>query len=191
MKYLVTCVAVAFLLIQTSCSTQRAIASYRGAGDIVAMPDGGFWQGGGGYEVRFPRVRLDHPTHLTYHFTGLPKVAWHADVYFAIEGPQQLEWRNDGSHPKPPFIDDLTGTLALTLRDADGHVVLEYNHKLSEFIWSGGSGTQWLYDLSKLGFTANPRASYTLDVSIEPGAVLKDYEGYVLFTSGGHEGVSI
>jgi hypothetical protein len=191
MKYLFASVGLVVLLFQTSCSTQRAISNYWGDGEIVAMPDGGFWQGGGGYEVRFKRVRLDHPIDLTFHFHGLPKNGWRKEIYFAIEGPQQLEWRNAGSHAKPPFIEDLRGTLALTLKDEDGHVILEYKHKLSEFIWSGGSGAQWLYDLSKVYFISDSRKKYVLEVSIDPDTVLKDYEGYVLIRSGGHEGISI
>ncbi len=155
------------------------------------MPDGGFWQGGGGYKVRFKSVRLDHPIHLTYHFSGLPKIAWRVEVYFAIEGPKQFEWRRDGTHRRPPFIEDQSGTLALTLKDADGQVILNYKHKLSEFIWSGGSGAQWLYDDKNVGFTTNPQKKYVLELSIEPDEALKDYDGCILFRSGGHEGISI
>ena len=191
MKYFVTGVGLVLLFLLTSCSTQRAISHYFGDGEIFAMPDGGFWQGGGGYRVRFKSLRLDHPAHLTYRFTGLPKIAWRVEVYFAIEGAQRLERRNYGTHPKPPFIDDLSGTLALTLKDADGTVILESRKKLSEFIWSGGSGAQWLYDDKNVGFTANPRKKYVFEVSIEPDGALKSYDGYVLFKSGGHEGISI
>ena len=191
MKYLVIVAGLAFLFLQTSCSTQHAIANYWGDGEIVALPDGGLVQGGGGYEVRFKRVRLDHPTDVTYRFAGLPKIAWRVEVYFAIEGPKQLEWRRDGTHPKPPFIEDQSKTLALTLKDADGQVILNYKHKLSEFIWSGGSGAQWLYDDKSLGFTADPRKKYVLELNIEPDETLKDYDGYVLFRSGGHEGLSV
>ena len=190
MKYPVISLGLVLLLFQTSCSTQRAISNYWGDGEIVALPDGGIVQGGGGYEVRFNRVRLDHPAHLTYHFTGLPKIAWQVQVYFAVEGPQELERRNDGSHPTSPFIDDLNGALELVLKDADGLVILESRRKLSEFSWTGASGAQWLYNDKNVGFTADSRKKYILEVSIEPDAVLKDYEGYVLFRSGGHEGIS-
>ena len=166
MKYLVLSLGAVLLLFQTSCSTQRAIGNYCGDGEIVALPDGGIVQGGGGYEVRFERVRLDQPAHLTYQFTGLPKIAWQVQVYFALEGPQELERRNDGSHPKPPFIDDLSGTLALVLKDADGKVILESRHKLSEFIWTGVRKAQWLYDDKNVGFTANPTKKYILEMSI-------------------------
>lgn len=189
-KFLVASMGLVVLLFQTSCSTQRAISNYWGDGEIVAMPDGGLVQGGGGYQVRFKRVRLDHPIDLTYHFHGLPKDGWRKEIYFAIEGPQQLEWRNGGTHPNPPFIDELRGTLALTLKDEAGQVILEYKHKLSEFVWSGGSGAQWLYDLSKVYFTSDSRTKYVLEVSIDPDTVLRDYESYVLIRSGGHEGIS-
>jgi len=189
MKYFVTAVVIFLLLLATSCSTQRAISHYSGDGEIVGMPDGGFWQGGGGYRVRFESVRLDHPAHLTYHFGGLPKIAWRVEVYFAIEGPKQ--WTRDGTHRRPPFNEDQSGTLALTLKDADGQVILNYKHKLSEFRWAGGSGAWGLYDEKNVGFTANPQKKYVLELSIEPDEALKDYDGYILFKSGGHEGTSI
>jgi hypothetical protein len=37
----------------------------------------------------------------------------------------------------------------------------------------------------------NRQAHYILDVVIEPDPPLKDDPGYVLFTSGGHEGISL
>jgi len=49
-----------------------------------------------------------------------------------------------------------------------------------------------LYDRDfKMAFTADSRTDYILEVSIEPDAILKDTEGYVLFSSGGHEGFSL
>ena len=191
MKYFVT--GFALLLLLTSCSTQRVISRYGGDGEIFAMPDGGFWQGGGGYRVYFERMRLDQPAQMTYRFTGLPKIDRQVEVYYVIEGPLELDRRNDGTQSKPAFIDDLRGKLALTLRDADGNMILECRRKLSEFVWSesGGSASQWLYDEEHNGFSANPSKKYVLEVSIEPDEALKDYNGYVLFTSGGHEGISV
>jgi hypothetical protein len=185
MKYLVASIGLVFLLFQTSCSTQRAIANYSGDGEIFAMPDGGFVQGGGGYQVRFKRVRLDHPAHFTYHFTGLPKDGWHVEVYFAIEDPQERLW-NDSE------IKDLKGTLAMSLKDTNGHVILEFRHKLSEFTWCrAGANPPGLYDFSNSGFITDPRKQYILEVNIEPDAILKDDEGYVMLRSGGHEGFSL
>src|SRR5208282_2231236 len=159
------------MFLQSSCSTQRAISSYSGDGEIFAMPDGGFWQGGGGYQVRFPRMKLDHPVQVTYHFTGLPKTGWFVQVYFAVDAPQKWGWSDSE-------IENLKGALTMSLKDANGHVVLEFQHKLSEFTWCQGSGPPWLYDLSNFGFKTNRREEYTLEVTINPDATLKDDEGY-------------
>ncbi|HXR03255.1 MAG TPA: hypothetical protein VN836_00935 [Verrucomicrobiae bacterium] len=195
MKYFAIGIGLVFLFLQTSCSTQRAIWSYSGDGEILAMPDGGFWQGGGGYEVRFPHLKLDHPVKVTYHFTGLPKTGWFVQVYFAIDGPQVWRWRNEGDYDATKdqnnLIDNLNGTLAMSLKDAEGHVILGFQHKLSEFTWCRGSGPPCLYDFSKFGFKTDRREGYTLEVTINPDATLKDDEGYVLLRSGGHEGISL
>jgi hypothetical protein len=199
---------VAILFLQTSCSTPRAIAHYSGDGEIFALPDGGFWQGGGGYEVRFKCVRLDHPSHLTYHFTGLPKIAWHVEVFFAIDDsrwwedkrqyefdqrPSQRAWAEKHHLENDACYDDLVGTLSMTLRDSGGHVIFNVSHKLSDFVWSrAGLGPWELYDRDfKMAFTADSQAHYTLDVSIQPDTMLKDDQGFVLFRSGGHEGISL
>ena len=205
-KYFLTGTGFILLLLQASCSTQRAIANYSGDGEIFAMPEGGFVQGGGGYQVRFERLRLDHPAHLTYRFSGLPKIAWRVNVFFAIDDsrewidkrqyeryqqPSQSGWVRT-NHFEFVTYDDLKGTLSMSLKDAKGNVIFDVHHKLSEFVWSGSKGRPWeLYDRdSKMDFTPDSRKEYILEVGIEPDAILKDTEGYVLFRSGGHEGFS-
>ena len=76
------------LLFQSSCSTQSKIARYSGDGEIKAMPDYGFWQGGGGCTVKFKPIKLDQSSHFTYHFKGLPH--WQFELLFAVEDSR--EW---------------------------------------------------------------------------------------------------
>lgn len=195
------------LLFQTSCSEPQAIAQYSGDGEIRALPDGGLLQGGGGYEVRFKSVRLNNPSHLTYHFTGLPKIAWHVEVFFAIDDsrewtdkrqyefyqkPSQIAWAK-ANRLEFATYDDLAGTLSMSLRDSDGRVLFNIHHKLSDYVWSrAGKGPWELYDRDfKMAFAADRQEHYTLDVVVQPDPMLKDDQGYVVFRSGGHEGVSL
>ena len=75
-----------------------------------------------GYTVQFKPVSLDRLTKkMTYHFRGLPRVAWRVEVYFVIEGSQDWRSRNDGDPaPAPNTVgnDDLKGTLE---NSAQGH----------------------------------------------------------------------
>jgi hypothetical protein len=201
--FILTSMGFALLLFQPSCSTQRAISNYSGDGEIKAMPYYGFWQRGGGYTVRFKPIKLDRPNHLVYHFAGIPKMAWHVDVFFAIKDlrewtdkslykfyqePSQVEWAKT-NQLKFANYDDLNGTLAMSLKDKNGKVIFEFQHKLSELIWSrAGLGPWELYDRDfKSSFAANSNVEYTLEINIEPDPALKDDEGYVLFRSGGKE----
>jgi hypothetical protein len=168
------------LLFQSSCSTQSKIARYSGDGEIKAMPDYGLTQGGGGCTVKFKPIKLDSSAHFTYRFKGLPN--WHFNLFFAIEDKQA--WADKKQN--------LNGTLAMTLKDTNGNVILQFQRKLSELVWSrAGLGPWELYDFQNVHFTPNSSAEYMLEIKIEPDSLLKDDEGYVLLRGGGHEGISI
>ena len=162
------------LLSQTSCSTQWRIKHYSGDGNIKTIPTPFFVHDG--YTVQFKPVKLDHSTRLTYHFKGLPKIAWRVDVFFEIDDPRLLD-------DKERY--DLKGTLAMSLKDSKGNLIMQFEHKLSELVWSRGSGPWELYDEEKPGFTADSTVEYTLEVTIDPDSALKDDKGYVLFSTGG------
>jgi hypothetical protein len=195
---------IAFLLLfQSSCSTQPKIARYSGDGEIRVMP-GGAVRGGGGCEIKFERIKLDRPAHFTYHFTGLP--TWQFNLFFTIEDsrewtdkkeyefyqrPSEIAWA-EKNHLKFACYDDLNGTLAMSLKDAKGNVVLQFERKLSKLIWSrAGLGPWDLYDEHSVNFIPKSGAEYILDIKIESDSLLKDDEGYVLLRGGGHEGISI
>ncbi len=200
MKYILIGAVVIFLLLQGACSEQRAIANYRGDGEIFAMPDGGFLQGGGGCQVRFKRMRLDQPAHFSYRFAGLPR--WQTKVLFAVEDSRTwedrhlYEWyqRTASSAEKEKYkyvcYEDLKGTLAISLKQAKGKVVLQFEKPLSNLRWSrAGEGPWELYDENAVYFTPDDRTEYILEITIAPDPILKDVEGYVLFRGGGHEGL--
>lgn len=188
-------------MLGVSCSTATRLKRYSGDGEIKAKPDYGFWGGGGGYTLQFKPIKLDQPVHLTYHFSGLPQ--WHAEAFFAIndtrtwEGKPLYEWYQRTASPaekerhKYACYDDLTGTLAMSLKDTKGNVVFQFEKKLRELRWSGsGGGMYELYD-EKTAFFMPNAGEYILEVSIDPDPMLKDDEGYVLFKGGGHDPVSI
>ena len=177
------------LLLQSSCSTQSHLKHYSGDGDpkIISNP---FFVSDG-YTVQFKPVSLDRPTKMTYHFRGLPRVAWRVEVYFVIEGSQDWRSRNDGDPAPAPntvFIDDLKGTLEMSLKDTKGNTIFQVTNMLSKLTWcQGGKEPPWLYD-SKTFFTTSSIKEYILDVNIIPDPMLKDNDGYVLFRSGGWGG---
>lgn len=192
---------IGFLLVilAASCSTQSRITHYQGDGEIKANPDYGLIGGGGGYTLKFKSIKPDHPAHFTYHFSGLPR--WRAEVLFAIAGPQEWEWRDyydwyqkhypREQRPQVAIINDLKGKLAISLRNANGDVILQFQRELSELTWSqGGSNPSELYDEQAINFTPDGR-EYTLEVTVDPGPGLKDDEGYVLIRGGGREPISI
>lgn len=186
--------ALALPVFLLSCSTQSRISHYQGDGEIKANPDYGLIGGGGGYTLKFKPIKLDQPAHFVYHFSGLPR--WKVGIFFAIEGPQKWERRDfyDWSRQHYPneqkqntaIIDDLNGTLAMSLKDAKGNVIFQFKKKLRELTWSGTE----LYDERTVNFTPDGR-EYTLEVTIDPDPILKDDEGYVLIRGGGHEPPSI
>lgn len=195
------------LLAQSSCSTQSEISNYSGDGRIVALPYHGFWRGGGGYIVQFKPIQLDQPTNQVYHFTGLPKIAWRVNVFFAIKDsrswedrrqyefdqqPSQVEWAKK-HHIVPACYDNLNGALSMSLKDEKGDLIFQYDHKLSDLVWSRrGSGPWELYPRDfTTSFPADSQARYTLEVKIDPDPILKEDESYVLLRSGGRESVSI
>lgn len=197
------CIGIGALLagLGLSCSTEARIKHFSGDGEIKAMPDYGLVGGGGGYVLKFKPMKLDHQAHFTYRFAGLPR--WKAEAFFAIEDSkwwedrEQFNWdQRKGSAAKRNGIhvacyDDLTGTLAMSLKDAKGNVVFQFEKKLRELIWSGsGGGPHELYDEKTVNFTPDSR-EYTLEVTINPDPMLKDDVGYVMFRGGGHEPVSI
>ena len=200
MKYILIGAAVIFLLLQGACSEQRAIANYRGDGDIFAMPDGGLLQGGGGYQVRFKRIRLNQPAHFAYHFSGLPRRQ--TEVFFAIEDSRNWEDRRyyewfertasgpEKEKTKHACYEDLKGALAISLKQAKGKLAVQFDKPLSKLRWSrAGEGPWELYDEDAVYFTPDERTEYILEISINPDSILKDAEGYVLFRGGGHEGL--
>jgi hypothetical protein len=200
MKYLLIGTGVILVLLQGACSDQRAIASYQGDGEIFAMPDGGILQGGGGCQVRFKRMRLDQPAHFRFRFSGLP--GRKTEVFFAIEDSRTwedkhlYEWYQRTASPaekekyKYVCYEDLKGTLAISLKQAKGKVVLQFEKPLSKLRWSrAGEGPWELYDEQTVDFTPDSRIEYILEIAINPDPILNDAEGYVLFRSGGHEGL--
>jgi hypothetical protein len=202
-SYFVTGMGILFLLVQISCSTRSKIAHYSGDGEIKAMP-GGVVLGGGGCIVKFKPIKLDQPAHFTYQLKGLP--AWEFGLFFTIEDPRiwtdrrqyefyqqpsQLAWA-ETNHFKFATYDDLKGTLAMSLKDAKGDVVIQFKRKLSELIWSRAGVGPWdLYDLRNVHFMPSSNMQYTLEINIDPDLTLKDNMGYVLLRGGGHEGISI
>jgi hypothetical protein len=184
--------AAILLLFQSSCSTQSYLKRYSGDGETKIIPTPFFVSDG--YTVQFKPVSLDKPMNMTYHFKGLPKVAWPIEVYFVIEGSQDWRWRNEGNRAPAPntvFIDDLKGTLEMSLKDTKGNTIFQVKHKPSEFTWcEGGHEPPWLYD-SKTFFTVNRSMEYVLEVSIDPDPTLRDTDGYVLLRSGGWEPISM
>jgi hypothetical protein len=198
-------VVMGFLsLLQTSCSAEWHLRHYSGDGEVKMMPGGGIVEGGGGCIIKFKPIKLDHPVHFTYHCTGLP--AWRFDCFFAIEDPRiwtdrsqyefyqqpsHLAWA-ETNHFKFATYDDLKGTLAMSLKDAKGNVVIQFERKLSELTWSrAGLGPWDLYDEHSVNFIPKSGAEYILAVSIDPDPTLKDNVGYVLIRGGGREGISI
>ncbi len=187
-------IGLPLVMLASSCSTQSRIKHYQGDGEIKANPDYGLIGGGGGYTLKFQAIKLDHPAHFTYHFSGLPR--WKAEILFAIEGPQKWEWRNyydwnQRHYPNEPkqntaIIDDLKGTLGMSFKDAKGNVVFQFKKKLRELTWSGTE----LYDERTVNFTPDGR-EYTLEVTIDPDSTLKDDDGYALIRGGGREPISI
>ncbi|HVU08611.1 MAG TPA: hypothetical protein VHG89_08735 [Verrucomicrobiae bacterium] len=181
-----------FLLFQSSCSTQSYLNHYSGDGEPKIIPNPFFVSDG--YTVQFKPVSLNKPVKMTYHFKGLPKVAWQVEVYFVIEGSQDWRWRNEGNRASATntvFIDDLKGTLEMSLKDINGNIIFQVTNMLSKLTWEqGGKQSPALYD-SKTFFTASSIKEYVLDVSIVPDSTLKNNEGYVLFRSGGWEPISI
>ena len=203
-RYFVTGMGILLVLFQTSCSTKSKIAHYSGDGEIKAMPDNGLIQGGGGCTVKFKPIKLDSPTHLIYHFKGLPN--WRFNLFFTIEDAR--EWTDkrqyefyqqhsqaawvETNHFKFATYSDLKGTLAMSLKDAKGNVVIQFERKLSELRWSrAGLGPWDLYDEHSVNFIPESSVEYILEVSIDPDPTLNDDVGYVLMGGGGHEGISI
>ena len=80
----------------------------------------------------------------------------------------------------------------MSLKDAKGNVVIQFERKLSQLRWSrAGLGPWDLYDEHSVNFIPKSGAEYILEVSIDPDSTLKDDVGYVLIRGGGHEGISI
>ena len=191
---------IAFLLLfQSSCSTQSHLKHYSGDGEPKIIPTPFFVNDG--YAIQFKPISLDKPAEMTYHFKGLPKVAWQVEVYFVVEGSQEweskdyYEWQQL-HHPnditkETAVIDDLKGTLEMSLKDTKGNIIFQVTNVLSKLTWSQGDHTPAeLYD-SKTFFTTSIVKEYILDVSIVPDPILKNDKGYILFRSGGWEPISI
>ena len=198
-------IAFGFLLLQLSCSTASKIARYSGDGEIKAV-SGGILQGGGGCILKFKPIKLNQSSQFSYHFKGLPN--WHFNLFFVVEDsrwwvdqrwfeasqkPSEIAWAEAHNlKTKYANYDDVKGTLAMSLKDADGKIILQFNRPLSKLIWSGsGGGPPELYDANAVSFTPVKDVEYTLEISIDPDPALIDDEGYVLLRGGGHEGLSI
>jgi hypothetical protein len=190
-------------VLEVSCSTQSQIGHYSGDGQITARPDYGLVGGGGGYLLQFKPIKLDQPAHFTYHLTGLPN--WRTDILFAIEDSRTWEdkdlyewYEKTASEAKKEkynyaCYDDLNGTLAMSLKDAKGNVIFQFEKKLRQLVWSTGSNPKnvWeLYDKQSVNCSLDSR-EYVLEVTIHPDPILNDDNGYVLLRGGGHEPVSV
>jgi hypothetical protein len=197
-------VVIGFLsLLPISCSSEWHLRHYSGDGEVKIMPGGGIVEGGGGCSIKFKPIKLDSPTHFIYHFKGLPN--WRFNLFFTIEDsrewtdkrqyefyqqPSQATWV-ETNHFKFATYGDLKGTLTMSLKDAKGNVVIQFERKLSELIWSrAGLGPWDLYDENFVNFTPKSDAEYVLEVSLDPDPTLKDDVGYVLIRGGGREGIS-
>ncbi len=181
-----------------SCSTESQIIHFSGDGKIEARPYYGFLQGGGGYDLKFEPIKLDKPAHFAYRFAGLPHRLAYA--YFSIEDPRWWEKRNEfelnmlpDSYTKKhgitvACIDDLNGSLAISLKDAKGNVIFQFDKKFSDLIWSqAGKGPWDLYDEKTSSFVPDDR-EYVLEVTIDdPDPILKDVVGYILIQGAGSE----
>ncbi len=175
-KYFATGIAFLFLL-QSSCSTKSKIARYSGDGEIKTMP-GGVLQGGGGCIVKFKPIKLNQPNHFVYHFKELPD--WRSCLFFTIEDPRSWEdkeqyerhQRNASNNEVERLLQkqrasygDLKGTLAMSLKDTNGNVVIQFERKLSELKWSrAGLGPWDLYDEHSVTFVPKSGAEYVLEV---------------------------
>lgn len=185
------------VVLATSCSTESQIKHFSGDGKITAKPYHGFFQGGGGYDLKFEPFRLDKPAHFIYHFTGLPHRLAYA--YFSIEDLRWWEKRREfesnllpGSYAQThgitvACIDDLKGTLAMSLKDTKGNIVFKFEQKLNKLTWSrAGKGPWDLYDDKTSAFMPDDR-EYVLEVAIDPDPILKDVGGYVFIRGVGSE----
>jgi hypothetical protein len=86
------------------------------------------------------------------------------------------------------FIEDLKGTLEMSLKDTNGNMIFQVTNMLSKLTWCrAGQQPPWLYD-SKTFFTTSITNEYILDVSIVPDQILKNNFGHILFRSGGWGG---
>lgn len=144
--------------------------------------------------VQFKPMKFDRPTHIDYHFAGLPH--WNAGIYLAVEDPRiwedRRQYEKNRRHDSTTACwDDLTATCSMVLKDANGNVVLQFNKKLSELTWSRvGQGPWELYDQGAINFKPDNRR-YILEVNIDPEPLLKNDVGYILIRGGGHETVSV
>jgi hypothetical protein len=197
-------IAVLWLIVVgASCSTESRLSHYLGDGEIKAQPDYGLIGGGGGYTLKFAPIKLNRKSHYIYHLKKLP--ALKTDVYFAIEDPHTWVDRdlytwyktNASESKKQQYnyacYEDMSGTLAMSLKDGEGRYVFQFEKKLSELIWSSGSEPKHvveLYDDHSMGFTLDDR-DYVLEITITPDAALNSDKGYVLFQGVGHEPISI
>lgn len=168
---------------------------WRNQSECLLWLDRRWWS----YTLKFKPIKLNHPAHFVYHFSGLPH--WNAEILFAIEGPEIWEWKDfydwhrqhypNEHDPHIAIINDLKGTLAISLKDTCGHVILHFQDELSKLTWSqGGSNPPELYDEHAVNFTPEDR-KYTLEVTVIPDPRLKGDEGYILIRGGGLEPPSI
>jgi hypothetical protein len=204
-SYFVASSGLFLLLLSTSCSTQWHLRHYSGDGEVKIMPGGGIIEGGGGCRIQFKPIKLDQPAHFTYQFKGLPH--WQFELLFAIQDsrewtdkkqyefdmqPSQIEWAEKNHINKPACYDDLKGTLTMSLKNEKGNVVLQFQRKLSELIWSrAGVGPWELYDSPNVNFIPDSSAKYILEINIDPDPTLKNDVGFVLLRGGGREGISV
>ena len=129
-RHLTTGMMVFLAMTLLSCSNKSAIKNYSGDGEIEARP-GGVVVGGGGCILKFKPIKLSEPSKFNYHFKGLPD--WRFTVFFAIDDKQNWSDKKQS----------LSGTLEIKINDASGTVVLQFQRKLADLIWSRAGLGPW------------------------------------------------
>ncbi len=174
----------------------RMTKSYRGDGRLSLRPYYGLLSGGGGFEITFAQIRLNQTTNLTYRFAGLPH--WHVDLNFSLTTEKDWDWNDhinaiefEPLKRKYSRIEDLNGTIGVTLKEVHGAKVIEYRRRIRDLVWSRSAQGPWrLYDSDHPAFIPKPDATYVLELVLEPDAALNDSYGNIVLTGIGDEGFS-
>jgi hypothetical protein len=125
MKRLVWLLAAAAVL--SGCSVPLMhYTGYRGDGTFTAHP-APTWICQDGYSVDFGAIDLTVPEEATFRIEGLPSLE--STVGLAV-GPKT---KPTGAYEDPP---ELSPLIEVTLRDAEGHIVLSRHERLSQWVRS-------------------------------------------------------